>query len=128
MIDVPVSVGELLDKIAILKIKIERFVDREKIQKCKEECSLLMRIAETNDCVLPNEAEELKVINERLWNIENSIRRKTIGKDFDDEFVELAQDSFRTNEMRAKLKWRINQLTDSEITEQKEYVGYKESE
>ena len=128
MINIPVSVGELLDKIVILRIKMERFVDLDKKQKCKEEYELLMKIAEENKCHYLKEVDDIQKENERLWNIENAIRQRTHDKCFDDEFVRLAQDSFRTNEARAKLKWKINKLADSEIVEQKEYVGYKESE
>ena len=126
MISIPVSIGELIDKITILKIKIEKFEDLEKKQKCKDEYLLLLKIVQENKFHYPEEIDELQKVNQKLWNIENSIRQKTINNDFDDEFIELAQDSFRTNEARAKIKWKINKLADSELIEQKLWVGYEE--
>ena len=128
MISVPVSVGELIDKIIILKIKIKNIKESERKQKCIDEHDLLLNIAQENKYLYPEEMDELKKVNQKLWDIENSIRQKTINKDFDDEFIELAQNSFRTNEARAKIKWEINKLANSEIIEQKEWVGYKESD
>ena len=126
MISIPVSIGELIDKITILKIKIKKFEDLEKKQKCKDEYLLLLKIVQENKFHYPEEIDELQKVNQKLWNIENSIRQKTINNDFDDEFIELAQDSFRTNEARAKIKWKINKLADSELIEQKLWVGYEE--
>ena len=126
MISIPVSIGELIDKITILKIKIEKFEDLEKKQKCKDEYLLLLKIVQENKFHYPEEIDELQKVNQKLWNIENRIRQKTINNDFDDEFIELAQDSFRTNEARAKIKWKINKLADSELIEQKLWVGYEE--
>ena len=126
MISIPVSIGELIDKITILKIKIEKFEDLEKKQKCKDEYLLLLKIVQENKFHYPEEIDELQKVNQKLWNIENSIRQKTINNDFDDEFIELAQDSFRTNEARAKIKWKINKLADSELIEQKLWIGYEE--
>ena len=128
MISIPVSIGELIDKIVILKIKIKNIEELDRRQKCIEEHDLLLDIAKQNKFIFLKEMDELKKVNQRLWNIENSIRQKTMNKDFDDEFIELAQNSFRTNEARAKIKWKINRLANSEIIEQKEWVGYKESD
>ena len=128
MISIPVSIGELIDKIVILKIKIKNIEELDRRQKCIEEHDLLLDIAKQNKFIFLKEMDELKKVNQRLWNIENSIRQKTMNKDFDDEFIELAQNSFRTNEAREKIKWKINRLANSEIIEQKEWVGYKESD
>ena len=128
MISIPVSIGELIDKIVILEIKIKNIEESDRRQKCIEEHDLLFDIAKQNKFIFLKEMDELKKVNQRLWNIENSIRQKTMNKDFDDEFIELAQNSFRTNEARAKIKWKINRLANSEIIEQKEWVGYKESD
>jgi bisphosphoglycerate-dependent phosphoglycerate mutase len=128
MIEIPVSVGELLDKIAILKIKIREFADPVKKENCLREYRLLLKIAEENEVFFPEESEELVKINERLWAIENGIRRRALEKRFDEEFVELARRSFQTNEERAKLKKRINRKANSAIMEEKEYTGYADPE
>lgn len=127
-IRIPVSAAELLDKIGILRIKLKRFTDPEKRNNCRKELGLLTKIAKEHGCVFPMESEQLQRVNQRLWNIENRIRRKTQESAFDESFIEIAQKMFRTNEERAKLKRKINRKAHSVIVEEKEYVGYSDPE
>jgi len=124
VITIPVSVGELIDKITILTIKIDKFRDPEKKQNCLREYGALTKIAEERNCSFPEDSETLLKINEKLWDIENSIRLKALTGQFDDEFIELAKQCFQTNEQRAKIKRRINAKANSEYKEEKEYIGF----
>jgi len=114
---IPVSVGELLDKISILEIK-KLFADNQYINKELEE---LNKIKSTiTQYILPFEVQ-LKKINEKLWKIEDKIRKKEILQEFDNEFIELARSVYKTNDERSKLKKEINELTNSYFKEIKIY-------
>ena len=124
-LNVPVSLGELVDKITILEIKCERLKDAEKVKHAKKEKDLL------ENCLKSLGIEgweslrnELKVINETLWEIEDDIRAKERDKAFDDEFVQLARNVYLTNDKRFEAKNKLNQSFGSEICEVKSYEGY----
>jgi tetratricopeptide (TPR) repeat protein len=122
---VPVSPGELIDKLTILEIKNERINDPEKVSRVRTELALLQTtLAESmisEQAILPIRVE-LKEVNEKLWEVEDEIRRCAKGMNFGDRFVELARSIYRYNDCRSDLKARINRLLNSPIAEQKEYA------
>ena len=126
-IQVPVSPGELLDKITILEIKSERMNDEEKQANVRRELALLH--ATWTASVEPDETVdrihlELKRINEALWEIEDDIRDKERMREFDERFVELARSVYVTNDQRAAAKKELNTYLGSDIVEEKSYQDY----
>jgi len=122
---VPVSAGELIDKITILEIKLERIADAAKRANVSRELELL-RSARAE--LLPSSPEltavttRLRAVNERLWDVENGVRACEAAGDFGDRFVALARSVYVANDERAALKRRINDLVGSTIVEEKSYV------
>ena len=126
-IRVPVSPGEVLDKITILEIKSERMTDPQKLVNVRLELELLTRTwrkAVTEDDTVRRIHAELKHINEALWVIEDDIRNKERLKEFDDRFIELARSVYVTNDQRAAAKKALNLHLGSEIIEEKSYQDY----
>ena len=126
-IRVPVSVGELIDKITILEIKSERIKDPNKLANVRKELARLCETwsqSELSERDISAERAGLRKVNESLWEIEDAIRVKEIRKDFGDEFVELARAVYINNDDRAALKRRLNELTGSTLTEEKDYPDY----
>ena len=124
---VPLSPGELLDKITILRIKVARIQDAGKLANVKLELGLLEQI--WKDCGAA--AQELSVdehalhkVNEQLWDIEDRIRAKESTQTFDAEFIELARAVYVANDARAVIKRRINIALGSRIVEEKSYAPY----
>ena len=126
-ISVPVSPGELVDKITILEIKAERITDEEKLKNVKTELELLVQVWEAAsvdaEAVLPLK-ETLKGINQALWDIEDQIRVKESKQEFDQEFIDLARSVYVQNDQRAAAKKQINVLLGSKIKEEKSYAEY----
>ena len=126
-ISAPVSVGELLDKMAILEIKSERIKDASKLVNVRKELAVLdqtWRESGLDREELGPMRAELKKINEALWEIEDFIRIKEAEGDFDEQFVELARSVYFTNDRRAAVKRRINDAVGSELVEEKSYADY----
>lgn len=126
-IRVPVSPGEVLDKITILEIKSERMTDPQKLVNVRLELELLTRTwrkAVTEDDTVRRIHAELKHINEALWVIEDDIRDKERLKEFDGRFIELARSVYVTNDQRAAAKKALNLHLGSEIIEEKSYQDY----
>jgi valyl-tRNA synthetase len=124
---IPVSWGELIDKITILEIKQQRLRSRESVVNVHNELTALMHIvhdALTKRQELASLRKQLKSVNERLWEIEDKIRAKEAAKSFDQEFIELARSAYITNDERGDLKRRINVLFKSELAEEKQYTPY----
>ena len=124
---VPVSPGEVLDKITILEIKSERMTDPEKLVNVRRELALLNETwqqAVTVDSTVERIHSELKRINEALWVIEDDIRDKERLKEFDAKFIELARAVYVTNDQRANAKKELNLYLGSEIVEEKSYQDY----
>ena len=126
-IKVELSVGELLDKISILQIKTERIVDRSKLENINKELNALMSL--WKDSIYSNnniesEINDLKAINEELWDIEDKIRDKERNQVFDKGFIELARSVYIKNDRRAEIKRIINSKTGSELIEEKSYSNY----
>ena len=125
-INVPISPGELLDKITILEIKSDNIEDKEKLANVETELKLLSQIWEnTNpDSDLEALKQELKDNNKALWDIEDKIRIKESNKEFDHVFVELARSVYIQNDKRADTKKKINLKLGSMIVEEKSYADY----
>ncbi|MEM7619487.1 MAG: DUF6165 family protein [Pseudomonadota bacterium] len=127
MLHIPVSVGELLDKITILEIKSQRIEDETKCKNVEQELSALQSVrrqAQLYSPPLEEIVQALKKINEVLWDIEDKIRFKEAQQSFDQEFIELARSVYQTNDERALLKRKINELTGSKLIEEKSYQDY----
>jgi len=124
---VEVSVGELLDKISILEIKKEKIKDPEKLKFIIDEHQILQEQYKANvknDIELNQLYESLKIINSRLWTIEDDKRKCEKEKDFSENFIKLSRDVHLLNDERAKIKLKINNHTGSKIKEIKEYFSY----
>ena len=126
-IKIELSIGELLDKISILQIKAERIDDPSKVKNINKELDVLMSLwnySPYSDTNLSSEINELKNINEALWDIEDKIRDKERNQLFDKDFIELARSVYFTNDKRAEIKRVINSKTGSELIEEKSYSDY----
>jgi hypothetical protein len=126
-VEVPVAVAELIDKITILEIKIERFHDAAKLANAKTELTLLYerRAASLDpDTALPGIEAKLKAVNERIWDLEDAIRACERRQDFGPDFVTAARSIYRANDERAALKREINVTTGSQLIEEKSYTAY----
>ena len=122
-----ISAGELLDKISILEIKLEKIKSEEsKIEINKEYKMLKMILKENVELTedLTNLSKEIKAINLTLWNIEDELRKCEKNKDFSKTFIELARAVYFNNDKRAKIKSKINSMLGSNIREVKHYVDY----
>lgn len=121
----PLSVGELLDKITILEIKAERIRDPQKQDNVRRELDCLEAVRRRDVAPLPEVetlCRELGQINRQLWDVEDDLRRAECDQCFDRRFIELARSVYRCNDRRAALKRKINELTGSEIVEEKSYA------
>lgn len=127
MTTIPVSIGELLDKLSILHIKKKKIKDLQKIEKVEVEYDFLYEISVS--FLLSKEYfnlyDDLININSNLWDIEDKLRILEKDKKFDNEFIELARAVYYTNDERFEIKNKINLLSNSEIQEQKSYENYK---
>jgi len=124
---IPISPGELLDKITILEIKSERIASAEKKANVNNELSMLNDVWEkavNNDDEIAILRTEMKKINETLWDIEDDIRDEERNRQFTERFIELARSVYVTNDQRADVKKRINQYLKSDIVEEKSYQDY----
>tara|TARA_R110000823_G_C15870907_1_gene494151 strand:+ start:288 stop:668 length:381 start_codon:yes stop_codon:yes gene_type:complete len=125
IIETPISVGELIDKITILRIKSRVIVDPIKLHNVNNELSQL--ISTLSNSKLPDilcEFQSLEDINKELWDIEDNIRIKESKKEFDNEFIELARAVYITNDKRSELKKDINLKVGSDLIEEKSYEQY----
>jgi len=124
MYKIPVSIGELVDKITILKIKI-KYLKGQKKANAKYEYDLLLYILKDSPILMEdNLIKELQNINQKLWEVEDKIRKKELNKHFEEEFIELARSVYRLNDERFKTKNDLNQKYNSEIIEEKIYEKY----
>lgn len=125
---VPVSIGELFDKISILEIKSERLTDPAKLANVNTEMRLLSDIAaklDLGDRVALNEIlPRLKAVNEEIWEAEDEIRDCERHEVFGDRFLKVARSIYRLNDRRAAAKREINVLTSSTVVEEKSYAAY----
>ena len=127
LVNIPVSVGELFDKISILEIKKNKLKNKDKIKIVKYELDKLNMIVKKKKLSSKNIKKEflrLKKINLRLWNIEDKKRKFEKHKNFDDKFIHLARNVYLLNDKRALIKLNINHLSGSQIKEVKSYEKY----
>lgn len=125
---IPISPGELLDKITILQIKAERIADPLKVANVKTELDMLSKVwseAVEVDAEISALTAELKSVNEALWEIEDDIRDEERGKRFGERFIELARAVYVTNDERANAKKKVNLHLNSTIVEEKSYQDYQ---
>tara|TARA_B110000858_G_scaffold197869_1_gene261230 strand:- start:952 stop:1338 length:387 start_codon:yes stop_codon:yes gene_type:complete len=127
LIKIPVSVGELADKITILEIKKIKIKEKNKLVSIDNELYQLKKIIKSKNIltsVIIAEIVKLKKLNLRLWNIEDSKRKYEKNGNFDEKFVKLARNVYLLNDKRAHVKLNINKLTNSNIIEIKSYNNY----
>lgn len=128
LIETKISVGELLDKISILKIKYEKIDDKLKLIEVKKELSYLEAIIKKNNLLSDNMYfdlfQSLIDINKTLWEIEDEIRIKEKNKEFDEHFIKLARNVYIKNDERFRIKNSINLHFGSQINEVKSYKEY----
>ena len=130
-VQVPIAAGELVDRITILEIKSERIQDAAKLRNVRNELAALSKMRDRELPTTPELADltaQLRAVNEALWQIEDEIRLCERGHEFGPRFIELARSVYRTNDRRSVLKRRINDLTGSELIEEKDYARYEDSE
>ncbi len=124
---VQISPAEFLDKLTILEIKSERITDSSKLANVAREIEVLRTTWAASPLATRDVTrlrEELKRVNEALWEIEDRIRRKEAKRCFDAEFVELARSVYRTNDRRAAIKRELNLILGSDLIEEKSYAAY----
>lgn len=127
MISVPVSFGELLDKISILRLKSERIDDPQKLAHVRSELAVLQRIWSAHPASAIDVAEliaDLQAVNLRLWIIEDDIRICERLQDFGPHFIALARSVYRENDERARIKRELNLRLGSTLVEEKSYADY----
>jgi len=128
LIEVPVSYGELIDKITILEIKSVQMTDASKLANVRNELELLGATwanAEASETDISAERSRLHAVNASLWDIEDRIRLKERAQAFDAEFIELARSVYFQNDERAAIKREINLKLGSELVEEKSYQDYR---
>jgi len=124
---VPISWGELFDKITILQIKLENLTSKNALENVQREFKQLQSIFIE---YFPDNSEakqletELKQVNQKLWDIEDKIRDKERNRSFDDEFIQLSRSVYKTNDERSRIKRKINDISGSELIEEKSYAEY----
>lgn len=124
LVHIPVSLGELYDKISILEIKAEKIKDKEKLIHINKELTHLSEIAKKYP-IASDLYKSLIYINFNLWLTEDKIREKEAKGEFDDNFIQLARDVYNNNDKRSEIKREINIKYNSKIIEVKSYENYK---
>ena len=126
IINTPISLGELIDKISILLIKERKITDVKKIDLIHEELTLLKKTLNevTKDSAIDDYLNQLIDINSALWKIEDELRDCEKNKEFDQKFIDLARSVYITNDKRAEIKLEINNKFGSKIVEVKSYTKY----
>ncbi|MGO9741385.1 MAG: DUF6165 family protein [Roseiarcus sp.] len=126
-VTVPISVGEWIDKLTILEIKLAEIADPAKLGNVRREYEVLIAAAPAGlaaNADIAAARAELKAVNAKLWRIEDEIRAHERAQAFDAEFIALARAVYVTNDRRAELKREINRLCGSLLIEEKSYTGY----
>ena len=122
-----ISTGELLDKISILEIKLEKIKDKENHEEINKEYKILKKAQNSNIEITEKIKylfNEIKNVNRNLWDIEDKLRICEKNKDFGENFIELARSVYLNNDKRSKIKSEINKILGSNIREIKQYVNY----
>ena len=125
---IEVSNGEILDKITILLIKSKKITDQTKLKNINNELdelvSFLDIVGYKTNVTVYDLVTELETVNEKLWVVEDKLRDKERSKQFDEEFIQLARSVYFTNDERARIKKRLNEVTYSKLVEEKSYQKY----
>jgi hypothetical protein len=126
MVTIPVSVGEIIDKLSILQVKKNKISDKTKLEFVNKEFEILQNLSSVylNNIEIESLYNQLVEINSSLWDIEDKLRVIEKEKRFEGEFISLARKVYFTNDERFRLKNEVNLLTFSEIREVKDYVKY----
>lgn len=128
MINIPVSVGEVVDKISILQIKMNKIKDPSKLELVSKELRLLVDISQ--EWLVRYDLDELlaqlKYVNGELWDVEDKLRIMERDRDFSSKFIELARAVYFLNDKRFSLKNQVNEMVNSTIKEVKDYVNYND--
>lgn len=126
MVNVPVSIGELIDKLSILQVKKQKITNEEKLEYVNKEFELLYNLSSVylNEPVIESLYHQLVQVNSSLWDVEDKLRVLEKEQRFEGEFISLARKVYFTNDERFRLKNEINTNTSSEIREVKDYVKY----
>ena len=122
-----ISAGELLDKISILEIKLDKIKDKGSLIEINKEYTSLSETKNSNISItkdLENLTKQLKETNMKLWSIEDEKRMCEKNKDFGKKFIEFAREVYFNNDRRSKIKSEINKISGSNIKEIKQYVNY----
>ena len=127
-IKIPISTGELVDKLTILDVKLENITDEEKLKEVRHEKEELEKPYNHFTGLVAEELSLLRdmlyQVNRGLWGIEDDIRECERQKDFGPKFIRLARDVYYTNDKRFEIKNKINKITNSDIKEVKSYESY----
>lgn len=126
MLQAPISTGDLLDRISILEIKKSRLIDASRRRNVERELEILRACfqANFNETEIDKFIRSLYEVNRKLWDIEDTIRDCERGMDFGPKFIHLARSVYMTNDIRAQIKRKINELLHSDIIEEKCYSAY----
>jgi len=122
-----ISAGDLLDKISILEIKLEKIKDKKNQKEINKEYKILKDVQNSSIEItekLKTLLKEIKKVNLNLWNIEDELRICEKNKNFGQSFIKLARDVYLNNDKRSKIKSKINEVLGSNIKEIKQYVDY----
>jgi hypothetical protein len=122
--EIEVSIGEIVDKLSILRIKKNNITDEEKLVNINKEYDYLYYKVFQELKIESSDFYEMIMVNEMLWNVEDSIRRKEKNKEFDQDFIEMARSVYITNDRRAEIKKNINLKYGSTFVEEKSYESY----
>ena len=124
MFKIPVSIGELVDKITILKIKL-KFLKGQRKVNVKKEYDLLNDVLKSSSLIIEDDLmSDLQLINQKLWDVEDEIRIKELNNDFKKDFITLARSIYKLNDKRSEIKKKINKKYNSIIFEEKIYEKY----
>ncbi len=121
---IEVSIGEIVDKLSILQIKLENITDKDKLVNIKKEFDYLYNIVFKDLKMQLDDYQRLLNINKQLWDIEDDIRDEERAKRFEDKFIELARAVYVTNDERSRIKKDINIKYGSDFVEEKSYQDY----
>lgn len=125
--EIPLPLGDVLDRITILRIKARRITDPQKLHNVRAELSLLQARWEAQGFPALAEEPALATVNERLWDVEDSLRALEDRGDFGSDFVRLARSVYQLNDERAALKRAVNLALGSALVEEKSYAAYNVS-
>ena len=130
---IPVAAGELIDKITILRLKFNRLQNPKALSNVQKELNALESVYQDVILIIPSPeltklSAELQTVNTQLWDVEDQLRLLESEKCFNEDFIALARSVYRLNDLRAMVKRRINELCDSDLTEEKSYCNQESPE